>query len=265
VQSAGARREQMTCARSVGSSSASGLCPGTDSCTAPRSGPERADRGHSGRPRPGDPPGSGEDAARPAAHRAREVRARMGREDLVEQALGRADTVWIALRPELGLAEADNVMVLRGRFAGFDRAKPDQHRLSPPPAIWAEAGASTSAIRRAPGSSRADLCSARGSLGVRVDCRDRQHRAGHRETTARRASHPSRSRCSIGGGARRAHQSLASQVHAECVSGASTGHPARGPCGSLRRRTRRPSSRWSSSLPTRLARLQTPPDSSCVP
>jgi hypothetical protein len=45
---------------------------------------------------------------------------RMGREDLVEQALQQADTVWIALRPDLGLAEADNVLVLRGRFAGID-------------------------------------------------------------------------------------------------------------------------------------------------
>jgi hypothetical protein len=45
-------------------------------------------------------------------------------DDLITRALGQADTVWIALRPEAGLADADNVLVLRGRFSGFDPRRP---------------------------------------------------------------------------------------------------------------------------------------------
>jgi hypothetical protein len=39
---------------------------------------------------------------------------------LLERALARADIVWIALRPRPVWTEADNVVVLRGDFTGFD-------------------------------------------------------------------------------------------------------------------------------------------------
>jgi hypothetical protein len=39
---------------------------------------------------------------------------------LLEQALRRADTVWVALRPRPVWAETDNVLVLRGDFEDFD-------------------------------------------------------------------------------------------------------------------------------------------------
>ncbi len=44
----------------------------------------------------------------------------IGSDGLVERALEHADTVWIALRPEAGIDQADNVLVLRGDFARFD-------------------------------------------------------------------------------------------------------------------------------------------------
>jgi hypothetical protein len=49
-----------------------------------------------------------------------ELSHRVGAADLIGRALERADTVWIGLRPETALGEADNVLVLRGRFVGFD-------------------------------------------------------------------------------------------------------------------------------------------------